>query len=351
MFYDIKNNVIHFWLDHLEFYAECKHEVQLFSALDFDNSNVGELEDYVYFKTEVRNYKYKIMFLYEWYPVFAFYKWSKDANIATKDYLVVYGTAFKILAETDIRYFVEWYFENISHLRRFDLCLDLPYFIMDILSFFPHYKWKWAVFNDENGDIATQYFWEKQKGKNKRHIIRVYNKILDLVQSKKIKLFRDYFQFDCVTRTELEIRAELARNISYEDIWKKEVQQAIFKNYLSKRTELFNFIPYEKMSLFKKKEIDIDSEEYQSLYYKTQRKNIFLGHAKTIYNLWLCPVRVLIWEWYIQPKTASIFWLDIIEHLWVMERKIKQEFYLRKQKIRDFQNLLDNSPEYEKWRE
>lgn len=344
---NIKSNIIHLGLDHLELFANCRHEMQLFDPLDFDNSNVWELEEYVYLKTEVMNYNYKIIFQYEWYPVYAFYKWNANANIPTKDYLVVYGTAFKILSEKDIRYFIEWYFENITHLRRIDICFDTPYFIMDILKYFPKYKWKGASFYDENWDTATQYFWEKKKGSNKRTLIRVYNKVLDIVQSKKVKLFRDYLQFDTVTRIELEVRAELARNVSYEDIWKTEVQQAIFKNYLSRRTKLFNFLPVEKLSLFKKKEIAIDSEDYQGLYYKTQRKGIFIWHAKAIYNLWFCPVRVLIEEWYMQPKTKSILGIFAVDQITLMEKKIKQEFFLRKQKRRDFQNLLDNSPEYE----
>jgi len=344
---NIKKNIIHFWLDHLEIFANCRHEAQLFDPLDFDNSNVWELEEYIYFKTEVLNYSYKIMFMYEWYPVFAFYKWDTKANIPTKDYLIVHGSAFKLMEEKDIRYFIEWYFENISHLRRFDICFDTPYFIMEILKYFPHYKWKGASFYDENWDTATQYFWEKQKGKNKRSIIRVYNKILDIVQSKKVKLFKDYLKFDALTRVELEIRPELAKNVSYEDIWKREVQQAIFKNYISRRTKLFDFLPVEKLSLFKKKEIDLDSEEYQGFYYKTQRKGIFLWHAKAIYNLWFCPVRVLIEEWYLQPKTTSILWIFAVDQITLMEKKIKEEFFLKKQKRRDFQNLLDNSPEYE----
>lgn len=343
----IKTNIVHTGLDHLELFATCIHEIQLFDSLDFDNSNIWELEEYVYFKTEVLNYSYKIMFQYEWYPVFAFYKWDTKANVKTKDYLVVYGTAFKILSEKDIRYFIEWYFENITHLRRFDICFDTPYFIVDILKHFPHYKWKWATFTDENWDVATQYFWEKQRGKNKRSIIRVYNKILDIVQSKKVKLFRDYLQFETLTRVELEVRAELAKNISYEDIWKIEKQQAIFKNYLSRRTKLFDFLPVEKLSLFKKKEINIDSEDYQGIYYKTQRKQIFLWHAKTIYNLWFCPVRILIWAWYIQPKTTIIIGSFAIDRMTYMEERIKEEFFLAKQKRRDFQNLLDNSPEDE----
>jgi len=340
---NVKTNIIHIGLDHLELFANCIHEEQLFDSLDFDNSNVGELEDYVYFKTEVMNYAYKIMFSYEWYPVFAFYKWDSKANIPTKDYLVVYGTAFKILAEKDIRYFIEWYFENITHLRRFDICFDTPHFVMDILKRFSHYKWKGASFYDENWDTATQYFWEKQKGRNKRSIVRVYNKILDIVQSKKIKLFKDYLQFDVVTRIELEIRPELAKNISYEDIWKPEIQQAIFKNYLSRRTKLFDFLPVEKLSLFKKKDISIDSEDYQGLYYKTQRKGIFLWLAKAIFNLWFCPVRVLIEAWYVQPKTLSILWVFAVDQITLMEKKLKQEFFLRKQKCRDFEDLPSSS--------
>lgn len=343
----IKNNIVHFWLDYLEVYASCKYEKELFDSLDFDNSNTWEIEDFVYIKTEVPKYKYKILFSYQGYPVFAYYKGDRELHIPTKDLFVVYGTAFKLLSVYEIRYFIEWYLYKLTYLRRFDLCFDTPFFIVDILKKIDPYKAKWSEFYDSNWDIATKYFWEKVWSKNKRHLIRVYNKILDIVESKKIKLYKDYLQFDALTRIEIEVRSELARNISYSDIWKTEIQKWIFRNYLSKRTKLFDFLSQEKITLYRVKKVDINSDEYQSLYYKTQRKEIFLWHARSIYNMWFCPVRVLIAEGYITDQTKKILGYDSLEEIIFREKRLKNEFFLKKQKKRDFQNLLDHSLEYE----
>jgi len=344
---NIMDNIIHYWLDHLECYATFKFEKELFDSLDFDNSNTWELEDYTYIKTEVTKYIYKIIFMKDNYPVFAYYKWDRTQNIPTKDYVIVYGTGFKILTTDEIHHFILWYFIEHSHLRRFDICLDTSFHIKDIMKRFKDVKQKWAEFYDEEWGIATKYIWDKKVMNNKRNLIRIYNKILDIIASKKIKLFRDYFQFDSVTRIELEIRSELAKNISYEDIFKEDIQKSIFKNYLSRHTSLFNTISKEKLTLYKKREIDFESEEYQSIYYKVYRRNLLVWHAKTVYNLGFCPVRVLIDEWYLQDKTKRILGEDLVEHLWLMESKLKSIVRENRYRRHKTKNLLVNSSGYE----
>jgi hypothetical protein len=56
-----------------------------------------------------------------------------------------------------------------------------------------------------------------QNSKNKRQLIRVYNKILDIFEKNKIDLYQDYLTFPNITRIELEIRPELAKEINYKD--------------------------------------------------------------------------------------------------------------------------------------
>jgi hypothetical protein len=54
---------------------------------------------------------------------------------------------------------------------------------------------------------------------NKRYIVRVYDKLKDIIEKKKTNLYQNYLQEDAVTRVELEIRPELAKNIGYEKLF------------------------------------------------------------------------------------------------------------------------------------
>jgi hypothetical protein len=61
--------------------------------------------------------------------------------------------------------------------------------------------------------------------------------------------------------------------------------------------------------------------------------------------MWYCPVRVLIAEWLILDKTKRMLWLGIIGRISELERQLIQDVYIQRAKRKDFQNLLDNSPE------
>ena len=54
--------------------------------------------------------------------------------------------------------------------------------------------------------------------KNKRQLIRVYNKIVDILVKKKIALYQDYLVEKNITRIELEIRPELAKVRNYKEV-------------------------------------------------------------------------------------------------------------------------------------
>jgi len=313
-----EKDIIHFWLDHLEVFWTFKSESEYFTKLDFDNSNYSEFGDYVFTKNEVNPYKYKIIFNKWDYSLFAYYKWDDSQNIPTKDYIVIYSTVFIILTYEEILYFLQANF-NLKRCIRFDICIDLLVDINDFLKNIDNVKT--SRIYKKSGKIEIYYIWEVKNGLNKRQLIRIYNKKLDLTQKKKFNLYKDYFTYDNITRIELEVRAELANNRNYEDVFDDSLLIGIFKNYLYKYTKIFEEISWDKTTLFKTKQ-KFDPEKYQSLYYKKQRKNIFLWHDRTIYNMWFCPVRILLAEWYITQKIKQALWYIRVENLINQEKRI-----------------------------
>lgn len=329
---DTLDNIIHFGLDHLEIFWTFKCEDKLFDKLDFDNSNYWELEDYSFTKNEVPKYKYKIIFTKNNYSLFAYYKWDSESNsiIKSKDKIVIYSTAFKLLTYDEIYYFLDWYF-TLKKCFRFDVCVDINIDINILLWEFTDLK-TWKEYK-KMWKIETRYIWDSNKYKNKRQVIRIYNKILDITEKHKHKLYKNYLVEDFVTRIELEVRSELARNIEPLDVFNNNILSWIFKNYLRKHTDLFNFNEIENISLYKKPEKSINQEEYHSTLYKQKRRQIFVWHAKSIYELWYCPVRVLIWEGLLLNDTKKFLDNDVVEILANIETEIKRDNFHRWEEI------------------
>lgn len=354
--FNIEQYIHHFWLDHLEVFWLFK-DTSLFEKLDFDNSDEGTLDEYIIEKHEVPKYKYKITFRLWEYKVFAYYSGlpkSEKQPVATLDYIVVYGTAFRVLEYEEIAYFLEYYLE-LTHPRRFDICIDIKLEINELLEKY-FFEYKTGREYKKSWKVLTRYYGELKNSRNKRQIIRVYNKINDIIEKNKYKLYGDYFDLWDVTRIELEVRQELAKVKSYKELFNDNMLLQIFKNYLKKHTEIFEILPWENETLYRDnkkyryihwKRIPITAEDYQWLFYATGREKMLEWHLKAVFNLWFCPVRIAILLWYIKPKTERILWWDLVNHLLNMERKVKQDFYIKRAKQRDLQNLLDNSPEYE----
>jgi len=329
----LEQHIYNFWLDHLEVFWSFKDE-SLFESLDFDNSNYAQLDEYMITKHEVSKYKYKIVFTRGDYTLFAYYKWLPrwpKQWVSTRDYIVVYSTALKIFEYEEVLYFLELYLK-LYHCRRFDIYMDVK-FDIDVLLGDYFDKYKTGRDYRKSWKTETRYFWEMKNSKNKRQLIRVYNKNLDIISKNKIDLYQDYLRFDNMTRIELEIRQELAKVRDYREVFDDTLLIWIFKNYLHKYSKIFESLPGEKITLYKKRPLKLPEEDYQGLYYKTQNVKVFTGWARKIYNIWFCPVRVLIWAWYIQDKTKYTIWIDTIMDLMNQEKKviawIKEAQYIR----------------------
>lgn len=343
---DIWNLIHHFWLDHLEIFWTFKDE-NLFEKLDFDNSNNWKFDDYEIIKSEVYKYSYKIIFSKWWKSLFAYYKWktkTKKQPVATRDYIVSYWTAFKLLEYEEVLWFLEWHVD-LLHCRRFDICIDLKINIDELLNnHFKEYK-TWRNYR-KGWKTETRYFWELKNSKNKRQLIRVYDKIKDIYEKNKIDLYQDYLTFPNITRLELEVRQELAKEINYSDVFNNNILIWILKNYLRKHTEIFNQFENDKISLYRTKNLILSNEEYQSLFYKTWRLNYFLWCSKTIYELWFCPVRVLIENWYIQDKTKISLWIENINDVIHKEIKAKNRARDNKYFRNNIEEILSNYYKY-----
>lgn len=339
---NLNNKIIHFWLDHLEIFGTFKYENDFFDKLDFDNSNYSEFEDYTITKSEVKKYKYKIIFTKNNYTLFSYYKWlnKKDwVNIATKDYICIYSTAFKLLNYQEIFALIKNF--ELKYLRRFDICIDFNIDIEKLLKFFKE-PLTWKIYK-KSWRIETKYFWEIKNSLNKRQIIRIYDKFKDIVEKKKLKLYEDYLEVWDITRVELEVRQELAKNVNIFEVFDNWILLSIFKNYIWKYSEILDiFENIENKTLYKKKG---NKWDFQWNFYKIKKYNIFVWFAKNLYEMWFCPVRILIWEEIIQEQTKKNLWFENIHKILKREKQLKQEIkdkkYFLKEEYKKIEEDLD----------
>ena len=341
---NIDKIIIHFWLDHLEIFWTFKYENEYFEKLDFDNSNYSEFWKFIITKNEVKKYKYKITFTKDNYTIFSYYKGLKKVNwvnIETKDYICIYSTAFKLLEKENILSFLKNF--ELKHLRRFDICMDFNIHIEELLKFFKEPN-TWKIYK-KSWNIETKYFWELRNTLNKRQIIRVYNKIKDIIEKKKLKLYPDYLSFWEVTRVELEIRQELAKNIDYLSVFENNKIIAIFKNYIWRYSKIMEIFEIEKLTLYKKK---LNFEKYQKNFYEIKRYKNFVWYAKNLLELGFCPVRILIWEEIIKERTKKILWYENIHKILESESKLKRELTEERYFRKDFSKILAKYYKYGK---
>ncbi|MCT4616669.1 MAG: hypothetical protein N4A38_00490 [Candidatus Gracilibacteria bacterium] len=287
-----QNKIVFFGLDELEIYAKFKHE-KMFDEMEVRDEIPLTFEEFELTKIEVPKYEYKILFKTGEYSFGAFYKGDKTLPIPTKDYFVIYSTGFRLFNYSQISTLFNSYF-ILEKVKRIDITIDLETSIGNLLKDFKELKQSGGAIYGADGKIQTKYFGQVQKSQNKRSLIRVYDKLLDIKKKVKDKLYTDYLLLSSVTRVELEIRAELAKNIDIKDIFNTDTHIGLFKNYLSRHIEIFEELEGEKMSLYRPKEQIVDPELLQSAHYKNHCDKIFLGHARGVINRGACPVRLLI---------------------------------------------------------
>jgi len=313
----IEKNNLHFGLDYMVIFGTFNHE-EMFRSLNFENSDYWELEDFVFNKSKAPKYRYCITFNYKNHKVFSYVKGDDREVIPTSDAITVYWVAFKIMTIDEIRYFLEWYF-TLRHMKRFDICMDIEDDIESVLKKFKPLKQKWWEIYWKRGVIETKYFWNPKRSINKRSVIRVYNKIADLNWSNKESLYMDYIEKDAVTRIELEVRGQLASHAIYFQLFDEEFLKWIFKNYLRRHTDIFKNISNEKITLYRDPSKKERSEAHRIYYEKMYRKT-FIWYARKIKEMWVCPVRLLIWQGMYLEETRIIFWEELFDGIAYQER-------------------------------
>jgi hypothetical protein len=348
-------HIYHFWIDELELYATFL-QPEAFEWVDFDNSNYLEYEGFIVTKHEVPRFVAKYAFAKEGIPAFAYYIWvekSEKVWVATKNYVCFYGSTFRILWTIWVFDIMYKYFtpENAYPIRRIDICADILIDIWSVLKQLKNTEQVWAIFKGKRWEIETYNIGIKNKT-NKRQFIRIYNKIADITAKKKFKLYSEYLKHEHITRVELEIRRELWRQLSIMDIYNESTLVWIFKNYIGLHTDAFTFLSPKEYSLGKKK-TKVEFDVLQSKAYFEQRTKLLISYAKGLFSFWMCPVEILLWEWFIQEPTKYGLgyknYMTYINALRKMERKsYKRNFALWKEKkekeqwLKDIDNVFPN---------
>ena len=291
----------------MEIYATFLHE-EIFVWVDFDNSNQIFFWDYSCIKVENPRYEYQILFSQDNVNLFSYFKWTKTkGKIATKDYVVFYGSCFRIHGK-------EFVFDTLLSLfrlsdthtfRRFDICADFLLPISTVLSKFNEIHQRGANFYGSKWEVETEYIGEKKNSKNRRNIIRIYDKKADIIAKWKNKLYQDYLLEENVTRVELEIRRELAQNYTLEELSVDDNLIWLLKNYLWKHTSIFEEYNVDKISLYRKPKM-VDFGMIQAHGESLMRVRMFLGHARGLLARWLCPVYALLAKDIMDEKTHSV---------------------------------------------
>ena len=300
-------HVHHFWLDHLEVYGTFLDESR-FLGMDFENSNQSFFEDFSCTKVENPKFEYQILFSRNNITLFSYFKGKKlKSNIKTKDYVAIYSSCFRVLGIEWVTNILLSYFhiQERNNLRRFDICFDFNIPIEIILSRFQKVEQRGSDFYGSQWEVQTRYIWEKKISKNKRNLIRIYNKKVDILSKWKNELYQDYLLEDSITRIELEIRRELAQNYTFEELLIWENLMWIMKNYLAKHTTIFHELNVSKISLYRKPK-NVDFWIIQTNHSWLLRVRIFLWHARWLLERWLDPIYALLDKQIIHPTTLEV---------------------------------------------
>jgi hypothetical protein len=137
-----------------------------------------------------------------------------------------------------------------------------------------------------------------------------------------------------MTRIELEIRKDLAQNITLEEIVVEDNLKAIFAQYVGKHSEVFNALSDIKISLYKaiqKEDKFLTRREVR----KSRKMKMFLGLAKNLREHHLCPVEELLREGMFEHKVA--FLAEKVPEVTTFLKELRREFSWE----REILSLLD----------
>lgn len=171
-------------------------------------------------------------------------------------------------------------------VARVDICCDLAIAIGDFLK--AGYKTNFKKSNTygvdlETGIPETIYFGSKSS-KNKRHLIRIYDKLLDTENRKKYALYRDYFSYDHVTRVEIELRSTSCKELGLtaENIRDRETLQEVFTSIcINPRTTHFQALDKLELKSSKVRKMTISRESQVLNKKKRFKRLVSMGYNLT----------------------------------------------------------------------
>ncbi len=152
-----------------------------------------------------------LIFNYNDFPVFVLEEFLDGGINTHTSYVIQFYSAFFYIKELDLFLFAFLnYYGRYCYITRFDIALDVPLSISDFVSKGYSTKFrKGAKFglNENTGEFETWYLGAKGCS-NKKHFIRIYNKLLDSKKKSKMMLFWQYFDFEDVTRIEVQVNSQ-----------------------------------------------------------------------------------------------------------------------------------------------
>lgn len=181
--------------------------------------------------------------------------------------------------------------KKASSINRLDICFDIPVSTKTALRRYTSKLSKGATIYD-NDKIETQYIGKKSNCK--RHFIRVYDKLLDIQVKKKFAEYLHYFNYQNVTRIEVEMHTKTIKRygINPEMLYnlKNKELESIFLD-LCKNKQNTNFPILEKYSL-NYKEFEKINEAPESM---TQLKYVkqFEAYARGLIEMGINPAKHL----------------------------------------------------------
>ncbi len=335
----IIENIYHLGLDELELY--CSFPMKEDIILEFQRNWYTSFRLWIFdvdvIDQWIKWYRYKIIFSKDNDDMFVFYQWKKNGAVCTKDYLCVYSTWIRVLWLPEVLKLIQEYFiidHTHPYLSRFDISVDITMPIGDVLKKFKQVNQTGAEFYDNNGWIQTKYIGKKKATENRNSLIRIYDKIADIKAKNKYAIFSDYLNHPHMTRVELEIRQNLARNITLEEIVVEDNLKSILANYLGKHAPIFQELSDIKISLYKemqKEDIFLTRREIR----KTRKMKMFFGLAKSLRDNHLCPVEELLREGIFEHRVA--FLIEKVRDVEIFLKELRREFYWE----REILSLLD----------
>jgi len=312
-----QSDIIYFNVDEIEIYGTFANYDKLMVWLDDDNSNIMFFEEFTLQKLEgIKDYEYKINFIYNSIPCFAFYVGTKvNEYITTRNYFKVHWSAFQIFELETIIDFINTYLlldmvdkkknKKAHTMKRFDLAVDVLFPVDFIVNKnFKKLNQKGTRYMGTKWELETYYIWAYKVRDNKNFLIRVYDKIKDIKLKRKQRLYPWYLEKDNITRIEIEFRSQVVSFLDFEDLLDTEKMFNLFIMYIKKHTKIFKNLKTQDVDKLKRinKYVDIEQLKYDRIL-RERYFNTYCGYSKNILEMWACPVDILIRNDFISDLT------------------------------------------------